>query len=413
VTDQNTALEKIDELLDDVCALTMPKGALGAADMRKKINAKCTEILTVATAALTQTAQAEPADKGGGDLDLDQLLYRTDALGKWMSAALDDPKVCKEMKADIQSWFNAQEPYQGRLSPHPPEVSAQADKLLAAERGISDGKTLVIEQLERRIKELEADKGDDAGVDVEALAKVMFDACSPGGEFLTGTQKHRDWKWRQYREQYTRMAQAVSGHLTSRNLLKTNPHQSVPEGFQSRVKPWMDACFGAEISADKIERNHRFLEEAIELVQANGCTQSEAHQLVDYVYGRPVGEINQEVGGVMVTLAALCLANGIDMHEGGETELKRIWTKVDQIRAKQAAKPKHSPLPAAPTPAVTDLAEVAEESEIEWLLPAAIEAVSESLVNDIGELDPDHLRLLIKAANFARAHLETIRGKAK
>jgi NTP pyrophosphatase (non-canonical NTP hydrolase) len=117
------------------------------------------------------------------------------------------------------------------------------------------------------------------------------------------------------------------------------------ETFQARVKPWMDACFGAEISADKIERNHRFLEEALELVQANGCTQSEAHQLVDYVYGRDVGEINQEVGGVMVTLAALCLANGIDMHKGGETELARIWTKVEKIRAKQAAKPKHSPLP--------------------------------------------------------------------
>ena len=115
--------------------------------------------------------------------------------------------------------------------------------------------------------------------------------------------------------------------------------------FQERVKPWMDACFGAEISTDKVERNHRFIEEALELVQACGCTQSEAHQLVDYVYGRDQGEINQEVGGVMVTLAALCLAQGIDMHQGGETELERIWTKVDVIRAKQAAKPDHSPLP--------------------------------------------------------------------
>lgn len=117
------------------------------------------------------------------------------------------------------------------------------------------------------------------------------------------------------------------------------------ETFQNRVHPWMMACFGPEISADKIERNHRFLEEALELVQANGCTQSEAHQLVDYVFNRDQGDINQEVGGVMVTLAALCLASGEDMHQAGETELDRIWTKVDQIRAKQAAKPKHSPLP--------------------------------------------------------------------
>lgn len=118
--------------------------------------------------------------------------------------------------------------------------------------------------------------------------------------------------------------------------------------FQQRVQPWLLACFGADIAADRIERNHRFLEEALELVQSTGCTSSEAHQLVDYVFRRIVGEPAQEVGGVMVTLAALCLANGLDMHDAGEVELARIWTKVEAIRAKQAAKPKHSPLPAAP-----------------------------------------------------------------
>lgn len=121
-------------------------------------------------------------------------------------------------------------------------------------------------------------------------------------------------------------------------------HQ-LPDDFQSRVAPWMQACFGPEISNDCVERNHRFLEEALELVQACGGTASEAHQLVDYVFGRPIGEKVQEVGGVMVTVAALCLAQKLDMHEAGERELARIWTKVDQIRAKQAAKPKHSPLP--------------------------------------------------------------------
>jgi len=115
--------------------------------------------------------------------------------------------------------------------------------------------------------------------------------------------------------------------------------------FQDRVQPWMMECFGPMIAGDREERNHRFLEEALELVQACGCTASEAHQLVDYVYGRPVGEPHQEAGGVMVTLAALCLANALDMHEAGETELARVWTKVEAIRAKQAAKPKHSPLP--------------------------------------------------------------------
>lgn len=132
--------------------------------------------------------------------------------------------------------------------------------------------------------------------------------------------------------------------------LKSTAAVPAPAPLQHRVQPWMMECFGPTISADTQERNHRFLEEALELVQACGATQSEAHQLVDYVYGRPVGEKKQEAGGVMITLAALCLANGLDMHQAGEVELARIWTMVDQIRAKQAAKPKHSPLPAASHP---------------------------------------------------------------
>ena len=134
------------------------------------------------------------------------------------------------------------------------------------------------------------------------------------------------------------------------------------EQFQHRVQPWLMACFGAMIAGDREERNHRFIEEALELVQSLGCTAHEAHQLVDYVYGRDIGEPAQEVGGVMVTLAALCLANGLDMHANGETELSRIWTKVEAIRAKQAAKPKHSPLPMStpPTPATEEREAVAQ-----------------------------------------------------
>lgn len=118
--------------------------------------------------------------------------------------------------------------------------------------------------------------------------------------------------------------------------------------FQERVAPWMQSCFGPVISADSEERNHRFLEEALELVQACGATKENCHKLVDYVYGRPVGEPSQEVGGVMVTLAALCLAQKLDMHRDGETELTRINdpAMMEKIRRKQAAKPgNRSPLP--------------------------------------------------------------------
>jgi hypothetical protein len=120
--------------------------------------------------------------------------------------------------------------------------------------------------------------------------------------------------------------------------------------FQEAVSEWMFACFGQEISGDVQERCHRFLEEALELVQSKGCTASEARQLVDYVFNRSVGDPIQEVGGVMVTIAALCSAIGLSMDAAGELELERVWTKIDKIREKQAAKPKHSPLPASDRP---------------------------------------------------------------
>jgi hypothetical protein len=116
--------------------------------------------------------------------------------------------------------------------------------------------------------------------------------------------------------------------------------------FQSRVDDWLLACFGEQIARDKAERNHRFLEEALELAQSCDCTKEEALKLVDYVFDRPAGEITREVGGVMNTLAALCLAHDLDMQEAGDREMERCWQKIDSIRAKQAAKPKFSPLPA-------------------------------------------------------------------
>ncbi len=121
-----------------------------------------------------------------------------------------------------------------------------------------------------------------------------------------------------------------------------------PMTFQQRVFEWMMACFSMEVCRDRQERNHRFLEESLELVQALGCTSSEAHQLVDYVFTRPVGEPHQELGGVMVTLAGLCYPNDLDLIEDGDRELKRVWSMIDQIRAKHNAKPKHSPLPISP-----------------------------------------------------------------
>ncbi len=115
--------------------------------------------------------------------------------------------------------------------------------------------------------------------------------------------------------------------------------------YQRHVEEWLKICFPPSVRADRSERNHRFLEEALELAQANGCSHGDAIALVNYVFGRQAGEADQEVGGVMVTLASLCSAIGVDMAKAGDRELARNWDRIDVIRIKQKSKPHGSPLP--------------------------------------------------------------------
>ncbi len=115
--------------------------------------------------------------------------------------------------------------------------------------------------------------------------------------------------------------------------------------YQRRVEEWLEACFPPEIRSNRGERNHRFLEEALELAQSNGCSRADALTLVDYVFGRPRGDPAQEVGGVLVTLASLCSATDLNMDEAGDAELARNWDRIKAIRAKQRSKPHGSPLP--------------------------------------------------------------------
>lgn len=121
---------------------------------------------------------------------------------------------------------------------------------------------------------------------------------------------------------------------------------SLTSAFQKDVDAWMTECFGPAIKTDMVERADRFVEEALELAQTvPGFNAERAHALVDYVFSRPTGEPGQEIGGVMVTLAALCNAGGLDMAGAGAAELARVWTKINAIREKQAAKPSGSALP--------------------------------------------------------------------
>lgn len=126
--------------------------------------------------------------------------------------------------------------------------------------------------------------------------------------------------------------------------------------FQQRVAEWFYECFSIKLmkfgdpklsrdKQEKQERTHCFLVEALELAQSFDCTNDEAHQLVDYVYGAPAGDMKQKIGGVMFTLAGLCSSQSFDMQELGEVELSRAWKKIEQIREKTGKKPALGLLP--------------------------------------------------------------------
>jgi hypothetical protein len=120
--------------------------------------------------------------------------------------------------------------------------------------------------------------------------------------------------------------------------------------FQTRVGVWVETCFPPKVVYDRLERRDRLVEEALELAQTlPDFTADRAHALVDYVFSRPVGVTEQESGGVSVTHAALCHAEGIDLQHWAEVELARISAPevIEKIRAKQAAKPTGLALPVA------------------------------------------------------------------
>ena len=112
--------------------------------------------------------------------------------------------------------------------------------------------------------------------------------------------------------------------------------------FQNRVEDWFRRCFPPNVCNNEKERSHRFIEEALELVQSRNLPKEDVLMLVDYVYSRPMGEEQQEVGGVLITLAALCCVSKINLESCGETELNRVWQKINTIREKQTNKPKGS-----------------------------------------------------------------------
>lgn len=96
---------------------------------------------------------------------------------------------------------------------------------------------------------------------------------------------------------------------------------------QKLIFEWGCAAFTTAQMKDPRQRGLRLMEETIEAAQAAGCDKDQLHRLVDYVYGRPVGILAKELGGVGVCTLALAECIGIDADEAEEEEITRIFSK--------------------------------------------------------------------------------------
>lgn len=102
---------------------------------------------------------------------------------------------------------------------------------------------------------------------------------------------------------------------------------------------WALSVFPAAQVLDKRERAMRFLEEAMELAQTQGITLADMDRLAGRVMSRPVGVVEQEIGGAMFTLYSLADNLTIDANDCAEKDLLRVRAMDPEFfRTKNAEK---------------------------------------------------------------------------
>ena len=115
---------------------------------------------------------------------------------------------------------------------------------------------------------------------------------------------------------------------------------SVWDDYQNDCRSWALQAFDYQVVYNDTERAQRVLEEAVEVAQSMGMGRAEAHAIVDWKMDGQRGDIQQEIGRLLVCIAVLCSARAIDMRTCGLNELASAHERIDQIREKQKRKPK-------------------------------------------------------------------------
>ena len=109
--------------------------------------------------------------------------------------------------------------------------------------------------------------------------------------------------------------------------------------FQDEVTAWVTGPLWHDMFDGQARAAARVVEEALELFQASGGTMLEADVISEHVWSRPVGEVSQELAGVMVSLLAAATANGYNLEAVTNTEIQRIvFIPKEVLLEKQAFK---------------------------------------------------------------------------
>jgi hypothetical protein len=108
---------------------------------------------------------------------------------------------------------------------------------------------------------------------------------------------------------------------------------------QLLVGSWAARSFGIDEALSYPQRGIRLLEEAAEAAQVCGVTEEMAVNMMRYVWSRPSGNLEQELGGVGVTLLALAHASGRSADMCEQTEITRVLNKpTEHFVARNKAK---------------------------------------------------------------------------
>lgn len=122
---------------------------------------------------------------------------------------------------------------------------------------------------------------------------------------------------------HPRVHQATSvGHALALMHEVTGVH--IGKRTQTELADWVGRVFGQECLWDMKERSKRVGEESVELMQAVGIPKEEALKIVEYVYSRPPGVVEQELAGVGTTIQTACHAWGVGFEDVVDKELERV-----------------------------------------------------------------------------------------